>query len=692
MKTVSKRFRRPVYGLLLLLMALSASRSLAEAVPPPAGGAAYAGSGACAPCHPKQYASWEKTPHATTLRDARKFPAAILGDMADRDLTFRKEDITHTIGGHREQRYMTRIGDDYYVLPSCQWSIVNGKWRRYATYGWQKRPFSIFCAGCHSVAFDPRKKTAAEFGVGCEACHGPGARHVTTSAKGDIVQPARLPEGRRDEICAACHVRGKDPGDEYFFPVGWKPGEELDNYLVPWEPSSLDIPPGEVGPFGIHRLWEYNRRKIREKVGRNEFRPATDREIRGCGMDGIRGPICEYCHERGAAHVRHPEWLKIKCLDCHGIAPIEGPEAPPETDIHAPGYYRVHPANLWDNDYRKRCDRCHSTRVGDWSRESLRAWPARPPTEGLAVPGVREMEGYSVDRNPVFPPIVAKPREPVAAVIPRSEPAPRRPEPAPPAPSAAERSPAPVELAAPRSEAPLPGPAVTARKKEPEKPDGIARLLAEGKIARADAFYLDAWVDEAARKYGEVADWAIRGDRSRIFVVLDGRFDFPEGKKGDGRNVFIIPWRARTPYGERGDSTLYFLDRAACEGRGWPCDEIRRLERMPERERKLVPLLAKGILRKAQDADIRQWIDRWIRAGGSTPSGRDAKTKARTADRVRMSWNDTYVSNGRNWEVPEGVDFNFIVQEKREMPRNPSKTGTFYFLDTGSCEGRKCPE
>jgi hypothetical protein len=690
MKAVSKRIRQPVYGL-LLLVSLSASRSLAETVPPPPGSTTYAGSGACAPCHPKQYASWEKTPHATTLRDARKFPAAILGDMDEKELPFRREDISHTIGGHRDQRYLTRTGDDYYALPRL-WSVTNGTWRPYSAFGWQKRPFSKYCAGCHSVAFDPGKKTAAEFGVGCEACHGPGARHAATSAKVDIVQPARLPEARRDEICASCHVRGKGPGDEYFFPVGWKPGKTLDEYLIP-----IDIKERESVSDAIRRLWETRRREIREsRVGRSSLPSSPDKyRSRICGMCPPGVPACEACHEHGEAHSRHPDRLniKIKCLDCHGIAPVEGPEAPHETDVHAPGYYRVHPANLWDNDLRSRCDKCHSAKGGEWIRESLRAWPARPPTEGLAVPGTREMEGYSVDRNPGFPPIVAKPREPVAAVAPRPEPTNPRPEPAPPAPPAAERSPAPVEPAAPRSEVPIPAPAVTARKKdEPAKPDGTARLIAEGKIARADAFYLDAWVEEANRKYGEVANWAIRGDRNRIFVVLDGRFDFPEGKKGDGRNVFIIPWRARTPYGERGDSTLYFLDHAACEGSGWPCDEIRRLERMPERERKLVPFLAKGIVRKAKDADIREWIDRWIRAGRSTPSGRGAKAKVRTADRVRMWWNDTYVSNGRNWEVPEGVDFNFIVQEKREMPRHPSKTGTFYFLDTGSCEGRNCPD
>ena len=107
---------------------------------------------------------------------------------------------------------------------------------------------------------------------------------------------------------------------------------------------------------------------------------------------------------------------------------------------------------------------------------------------------------------------------------------------------------------------------------------------------------------------------------------------------------------------------------------------------MSEKERKLIPMLEKGFVRKAEDADIRQWINQWIRAG------RGETEKGRTADRVGLSVFDTCVSTWGGWELPEGADANFIVQWKSSIPRNPYGIGTFYILDTGSCEGGSCPD
>ncbi len=215
-----------------------------------AGVPAYIGSEKCASCHQIQYKGWVKTFHSTVVGDAKKDPSVIMADMSDPDLPFKKEDIHYTIGGHWDQRYLTKIGDDYYILPRL-WSVQSSKWRPYSTYGWQKRPYSKYCIGCHSVGFDPKTRGVVEHSVGCESCHGAGVAHSAKPSRENIVNPKRLSEDRSEEICASCHVRGKDLSGEYFFQLGWKPGDDLAKYYVP-----LDKNEGESNDDAIHRLWD----------------------------------------------------------------------------------------------------------------------------------------------------------------------------------------------------------------------------------------------------------------------------------------------------------------------------------------------------------------------------------------------------------------------------------------------------
>jgi hypothetical protein len=76
------------------------------------------------------------------------------------------------------------------------------------------------CFGCHTTAsttknrFDPQTLFP---GVTCEACHGPGARHVAAMKSGDyeialssIMNPAHLSPSLSVEFCGACHRTWQD--------------------------------------------------------------------------------------------------------------------------------------------------------------------------------------------------------------------------------------------------------------------------------------------------------------------------------------------------------------------------------------------------------------------------------------------------------------------------------------------------
>ncbi len=336
----------------------------------PKAGDRFTGSEKCAPCHQIQYRGWVKTFHSTVIQDAKKNPSAVMANMNDPELPFKREDIHFTIGGHWDQRYLTKIGDDYYILPRL-WSVQSKKWRPYSTYGWQRRPYSKYCVGCHSVGFNPATKEITEHAVGCESCHGPGVVHAAGPSKGNIVNPARLPKERSEEICASCHVRGNDLSGDYFFPIGWTPGEELAKYLVP-----IDRKEGEGNYEAVHRLWD-KWRADREAQARSRC------EVCGIHQNAKpQGPqvsvdaICMSCHEYDdqlPVHTHHKAGTVIGCADCHEQKPPDLNESK-DSDVHSYGYFLIHPQNCWDKEIYRKCARCHKDKTEKWAYDTFTDW------------------------------------------------------------------------------------------------------------------------------------------------------------------------------------------------------------------------------------------------------------------------------------------------------------------------------
>jgi len=151
-----------------------------------------------------------------------------------------KHPITHTLGsGDAGMAFYTRTGDRYYQIPldwyprKSAWGIDPGFTQTNLRFFF---PLDATCVACHT---DPprRSQTADEVffdpmpaGVGCERCHGPGAKHVASSKRDDIVNPKRLTALQQIELCAQCHQDTASvylPGKQ---PFGYRPGEQLDDF------------------------------------------------------------------------------------------------------------------------------------------------------------------------------------------------------------------------------------------------------------------------------------------------------------------------------------------------------------------------------------------------------------------------------------------------------------------------------
>jgi hypothetical protein len=68
---------------------------------------------------------------ANVVRDPREHPEAILPDLATNPFgKFDRSDVSLVYGSLWKQRYLTKVGDDYFVQPA-QWDVTHRTWRRY---------------------------------------------------------------------------------------------------------------------------------------------------------------------------------------------------------------------------------------------------------------------------------------------------------------------------------------------------------------------------------------------------------------------------------------------------------------------------------------------------------------------------------------------------------------------------------
>jgi predicted CXXCH cytochrome family protein len=268
-------------------------------------GASYVGSGQCKKCHQKIHKEWKQTLHSQMATDVSKRPNAIVGDFESPSeiRTFTREQVLYTIGNQWKQRYITRIGDELYVLPA-QYNLETGEWAPYHADNWKERPWLKNCGGCHVTGLDYEQRSFVEPAVGCEACHGPGSKHAAEKDPDKfaetITNPANLPVGLQVQVCGSCHTRGKDPSGKHGYPDGFRPGMSLLNKYKTVTPEK-----------DKKRFWPNGHSK-------SHHQQYLDWQNSSHAKEGVTCISCHTVHSTGAA-TRYQTRLpgdKL-CLNCH---------------------------------------------------------------------------------------------------------------------------------------------------------------------------------------------------------------------------------------------------------------------------------------------------------------------------------------------------------------------------------------
>jgi len=430
----------------------------------------YATSDACRSCHPSQYASWHASYHRTMTQPAT--PENVFGNF---------DDASAQAEGHTFR--LTRRGDEFFAtIPDPAWrgdgplqyeerriALVTGRhhlqiyWYEtgvtrvlgYLPVAWDQMDQRWFpsdanfikppedesqpaalevgtwnygCIACHVTDERPQwlgpphaKTEASEFGIACEACHGPSQQHaaqmrnptdryaqyLADATPGDIVNPAKLDAATESQVCGRCHsVWSHASNEDYqrFLKEGssFQPGEQLNEQGVAVltqhavDPGSF-WPDDEVKPSGR----EYNGLIASPCYAGGNFGCSSchalhiggDASAREAWRDdqlrpGMRGnAACLQCHESYeapealAAHTHHPVASSgSECQNCHM----------PYTNLGLRKAIRSHTISSPDAEVDRAtgrpnaCNGCHLDQPLGWTARTLADWYGQPMPEGLS--------------------------------------------------------------------------------------------------------------------------------------------------------------------------------------------------------------------------------------------------------------------------------------------------------------------
>jgi hypothetical protein len=190
----------------------------------------FVGSEKCKSCHSEEFKSWKASFHAKMIQPRKggilrqalekwkndgTNPGPTKGNVTGK--TFTLDEVQYVVGSRWKQRYLVKNEETGNLqLMDKQFNRYSGLWENYG----QKNDWNTHCATCHTTGYriteydeKARRTVKSEFteiSVGCENCHGPGARHAaagTAEKKKTIFNPANIDVQAQSKVCGYCHVR-----------------------------------------------------------------------------------------------------------------------------------------------------------------------------------------------------------------------------------------------------------------------------------------------------------------------------------------------------------------------------------------------------------------------------------------------------------------------------------------------------
>ncbi len=230
----------------------------------------YVGKEACASCHEREYNDWLGSDHDLAMDEAND--STVLGDFNNasfdngdvrgefykregkffvftrgRDGKYSEFEIKYVFGHYPLQQYLVEFPGGRLQTLALTWNAKDGNWyympdsiykgENITPDNWlywtnQAQNWNSMCADCHStnvkknydLSTDSYRTTFSEIDVSCEACHGPGSKHIEWARLPDYardkfenygltVETSGIDNARYVDNCARCHSRRAALGD-----------------------------------------------------------------------------------------------------------------------------------------------------------------------------------------------------------------------------------------------------------------------------------------------------------------------------------------------------------------------------------------------------------------------------------------------------------------------------------------------
>jgi hypothetical protein len=419
----------------------------------------YASSRTCEACHPEQYETWRASYHRTMTQVVT--PETPRAELDGVELHWQKQDyrlerrgdeywavrsspgteasehkLVMSTGSHSMQVFWMTAENErklemlpfHYLVPEDRWVHRSAAFLVPPGSAQFGSSWNTGCIHCHTTRGQPRVNPetvdtrAAEFGIACEACHGPGERHVrenrnpvrryqqhlSEEADGSIVNPVDLDKQRASEVCGRCHGYGRpgvaDKREFRWNGFTYEPGNDLS---LSRRITLLDEIPERARGTTSTMFWPDGmvRGSGREfgallespcfKGGdmsclscHTMHKPADDpRSLEEWANDQLKQDMdgntaCASCHPAlvadVSAHTRHePDSAGSLCYNCHMPYTTYGLlKGIRSHEIDSPSV-----ATSLATGRPNACNQCHLDQTLEWSADHLQAWFDEPKPE-----------------------------------------------------------------------------------------------------------------------------------------------------------------------------------------------------------------------------------------------------------------------------------------------------------------------